>query len=110
MTKKNATRLVLFTYAIAMDRLRPCSVYSMVDESSDEPKLFFLRHSNKLGGFFYQMGRISIKILSKSPENKPNFPTAAIEKIFIFYFFPPTKGKNLCWDPSTIEYTENGLT
>ena len=27
----------------------------------------------------------------------------------IFYFFPPTMEKNLCRDPSTIDYTENGL-
>ncbi len=25
-------------------------------------------------------------------------------------FFPPTRHKNLCRDPSPIEYTENGLT
>ena len=65
----------------------------MVDGSSDEPKLFptrkkvdiqaflyfLLRHSKKLGVFFYEIGRISIKISSKSPENKPNFPTIASE-------------------------------
>ena len=73
--------------------LRPCSVYSMVDESSDEPKLFptrkkvdsqaffFLRHSKKLG-HFYRIGRISIEILAKSTQNHLNFPTRAIKVDF----------------------------
>lgn len=55
--------------------LRPCSVYiySVVDESSDDPKLFPTK-KNWFGGIPRK----------KPPENNSNFPTTANEKILIF--------------------------
>ena len=88
--------------------LRPCSVNSMVDESSNEPKLFPTRKKKltfkhffifsfdilKSCKVFYQIGSISIKIFSKSHENRLNFPTTASEQIFnIFNFFSSDEGK-----------------
>ena len=71
--------------------MRPCSVYSMVDESSDEVKFFPTR------------------------KKSCHLRSTTSKQIFIFYFFPLTKNTNLCRDPSTIEYTgckytESGLT
>ena len=76
--------------------IRPCSVYPMVDESSDEPELFPTRKKKlpfkhfsifpsdilKSWEVFFTKsvrGRIYIKVLSKSPENNPNFLTTASE-------------------------------
>ncbi len=75
-------------FQLGFQPTKPPSVYSMVYESSNEPKMFqtrkkvdiqafFSSDSLKSLDFFSKIGTISIKISSKSPENKPNFPTTA---------------------------------
>ncbi len=101
--------------------VRPLSGYSMGDESSDEVKLCPMR--KKLTFEFYfifssDMLRRQYIFFPKSvvflPPNNQAFQNISTKKKiwllnFLFYFFPPTRHKNLCWDPSPIEYTENGL-
>ena len=96
---------------------------SMVDESSNKPKLFLARKKSWHSSFFFVFSSDMLKSLdfffTKSVGYLLNVHRnfLKITRIsrrqpatrFLFYFFPPTKAKNLCRDPSTIEYTENGL-
>ena len=85
--------------------VRPLSVYSMGDESSDEMKLsptrkktdiwvlfyFFLRHAEKRVYFFP-------KSVVFQPQNNQDFkksPTRKSHEGFFFSFFPLTRHKNL---------------
>ncbi len=56
--------------------------------------------------FFSQIGRFSA-------QKQPGFSKISNKKDswrFFLFLFPPTRYKNLCWNPLPIEYTENGLT
>ncbi len=101
--------------------LRPCTVYSMGDGSFDEPKLFptgkkltfklsFIFSFNiikKFGDFFTE----SVSFLLKNHRNILNIARISRRQPAsrFLYFFPPTKEKNPCRDPSPMEYTAHGL-
>ena len=64
-------------------------------------------------------GRRVLRLAQIVPDKKKNGllafflffpPTVFGKQLFIFIFFPPTLQKNPCRDPSTIEYTEPGLS
>ena len=84
---------------------RACSLYSTVDESSDELESSPTRKKSWPFSFFF------FSFFLFFPPTCPIFPpTWTCEHILFFIFFFPTSQKIPCQDLSTVEYSECALT